>query len=74
MGAADCRASWSIMRNGCARLATFKRIRSVKFCDLPKTIFRNVRRLDWRQLEAERCMQGLRRDLEGSKRISHNDD
>ena len=43
-----------------SRLAPFKRIRKIEFCDLPKTISGKIRRVQLRDLERQRAEQGLR--------------
>lgn len=41
------------------RLAPFKRIRKIEFCELPKTISGKIRRVQLRELERQRAEQGL---------------
>ncbi|HSI60404.1 MAG TPA: AMP-binding protein [Ideonella sp.] len=43
-----------------SRLAPFKRIRKIEFCELPKTISGKIRRVQLRELERQRAEQGLR--------------
>jgi len=46
------------------RLAPYKRIRRLEFCDLPKTISGKIRRVELRRQEAERRRNGTRTTLE----------
>jgi acetyl-CoA synthetase len=43
-----------------SRLASYKRIRRLEFCELPKTISGKIRRVELRQQEAERRATGTR--------------
>jgi len=49
------------------RLAPYKRIRRLEFCELPKTISGKIRRVELRQQEAERRTAGTRVPLEFSE-------
>jgi len=42
------------------RLAPYKRIRRLEFCELPKTISGKIRRVELRRQEAERRTAGTR--------------
>jgi acetyl-CoA synthetase len=46
------------------RLAAYKRIRRLEFCELPKTISGKIRRVELRRQEAERRATGSRVTLE----------
>ena len=47
-----------------SRLAPYKRIRRLEFCELPKTISGKIRRVELRRQEAERRAAGTRAHLE----------
>jgi len=47
-----------------SRLAPYKRIRRLEFCELPKTISGKIRRVELRRQEAERRAAGTRVNLE----------
>jgi acetyl-CoA synthetase len=47
-----------------AKLAPYKRIRRLEFCDLPKTISGKIRRVELRKQEADRRAAGQRVTLE----------
>ena len=47
-----------------SRLAPYKRIRRLEFCELPKTISGKIRRVELRRQEAERRASGTRAPLE----------
>jgi acetyl-CoA synthetase len=47
-----------------SRLAPYKRVRRLEFCDLPKTISGKIRRVELRRQEAERRAAGTRGALE----------
>ena len=47
-----------------SRLAPYKRIRRLEFCELPKTISGKIRRVDLRRQEAERRTAGTRSQFE----------
>jgi acetyl-CoA synthetase len=47
-----------------SRLASYKRIRRLEFCELPKTISGKIRRVELRQQEAERRATGTRAQRE----------
>ena len=46
------------------RLASYKRIRRLEFCELPKTISGKIRRVELRRQEADRRAAGTRVSLE----------
>jgi acetyl-CoA synthetase len=47
-----------------SRLAPYKRIRRLEFCELPKTISGKIRRVELRQQEANRRASGTRAPFE----------
>jgi acetyl-CoA synthetase len=46
------------------RLAPYKRVRRIEFCELPKTVFGKIRRAELRQQEAARRRDGVRGETE----------
>ena len=54
----------SIFRHIRVRLAPFKRVRRLEFCDLPKTISGKIRRVELRQTEEKRFAAGFREPAE----------
>jgi acetyl-CoA synthetase len=52
---------FSVMRG---RLAPYKRVRRIEFCELPKTISGKIRRAELRHLEATQRRDGVRRAAE----------
>jgi acetyl-CoA synthetase len=54
----------SILKLTGQRLAPYKRIRIVEFCDLPKTVSGKIRRAELRRAEAERRSAGTRAPAE----------
>ncbi len=50
----------SIFRHLRDRLAPFKRVRRIEFADLPKTISGKIRRVELRQAEQARALEGVR--------------
>jgi acetyl-CoA synthetase len=50
----------SIFAHSQTNLAGYKRIRRLEFSELPKTISGKIRRVELRQAEAERAVQGTR--------------
>ncbi len=57
---ADCATAAAILVHARERLAPFKRIRIVEFCELPKTVSGKIRRNELRRIEAERRSRGVR--------------
>jgi acetyl-CoA synthetase len=62
--AADAATAASIFSHVRARVSPFKRIRRLEFTTLPKTISGKIRRVELRQLEAERAPGAARRPRE----------
>ena len=61
VGVAPDRASaLSIFRHIRATIAPYKRVRRIEFCDLPKTIYGKIRRVELRQAESERAKNSER--------------
>jgi acetyl-CoA synthetase len=50
----------SILHLARERLAPYKRIRIIEFCELPKTVSGKIRRTELRRIEAERRQAGVR--------------
>ncbi len=48
----------AIMRHCRAHLAPYKRVRRIEFAELPKTISGKIRRVELREQERERKLQG----------------
>jgi len=61
---ADRATALAIFQHLRARLSPFKRVRRLEFNDLPKTISGKIRRVELRQLEAQRDAAGERGALE----------
>ena len=61
---ADRATAAAILVHARERLAPFKRIRIVEFCELPKTVSGKIRRDELRRIEAERRSRGVRGDDE----------
>ena len=61
---ADAATAASILAHARAALGPYKRVRRIEFADLPKTISGKIRRVELRQLEAERRAAGERGPLE----------
>jgi acetyl-CoA synthetase len=62
--AASAETASSIFAHARARLAPYKRIRRIEFCELPKTISGKIRRVDLRRMEAARRQAGETGPLE----------
>lgn len=58
--AADRATALSIFEHLRRRMAPFRRVRRLEFFDLPKTISGKIRRVELRQLEAQRAAAGAR--------------
>jgi acetyl-CoA synthetase len=61
---ADLRTASDIFSRMSSRLASYKRVRRIEFCELPKTISGKIRRAELRQQEAVRRRQGVRGEAE----------
>ncbi len=61
---ADAATAASILAHARAALGPYKRIRRIEFAELPKTISGKIRRVELRQLEAERRASGKLGPLE----------
>ena len=61
---ADLRTAFDIFSRMSGRLAAYKRVRRIEFCELPKTISGKIRRAELRQQEAVRRRQGVRGEAE----------
>lgn len=53
-----------IFRHIADRIAPFKRVRRIEFCELPKTISGKIRRVELRRMEVERFSTGVRGSME----------
>jgi acetyl-CoA synthetase len=58
--APDCATALDIFLRMRGRLAPYKRVRRIEFCELPKTISGKIRRAELRQQEAVRRCDGVR--------------
>jgi len=63
-GEASAELAMQILEFCRTRLAPYKRIRRLEFCELPKTISGKIRRVELRRQEAERRAAGTRAPLE----------